>query len=85
MKFNILDENNKFKLGTVITVFNLPNVEKDLVLFSVEDYDAKDFANLEVAYLSKDSNGFDYIEEINDEKVLKSAMKAVKKIIEIVN
>lgn len=85
MKFNILDENNKFKLGTVITVFNLPNVEKDLVLFSVEDYDTKDLANLEVAYLSKDKNGLDYIEEIDDDKVLKSAMKVVKEIIEVVN
>ncbi len=36
---------------------------------------------LEVAYLNKDKDGYNYIEEIDDDKVLKEAMKVVKKVI----
>ena len=39
-------------------------------------------ANLEVAYIIKGRDGYDYLEEINDDKVLKESMKVVKKIIE---
>ena len=56
MEFNILNEKNEFKLGTII-------------------------ASLEVAYLNKDKDGYNYIEEIDDDKVLKEAMKVVKKVI----
>ena len=63
MEFNILNEKNEFKLGTIITVFSLPNTPK------------------EVAYLNKDKDGYNYIEEIDDDKVLKEAMKVVKKVI----
>ncbi len=83
MNFNILNEKNEFKLGTIITIFNIPNVKKDIVLFSIEGYDRNDIANLEVAYLNKDKDGYDYIEEIDDEQVLKAAMKVVKKIIQV--
>lgn len=82
MNFNILNENNEFKLGTIITVFTLPDVKKEIALFSIEGYDRKDMANLQVAYLNKDKDGYDYIEEIDDDKVLKEAMKVVKRIIE---
>ena len=82
MNFNILNENNEFKLGTIITIFKLPDFEKEIALFTVGDYDAKDLVNLEVAYINKDQDGYDYIEEIEDENVLKSAMKVVKKIIQ---
>lgn len=82
MNFNILNEKNEFKLGTIITVFSLPDVKKDIALFSIEGYDRKDLANLEVAYIVKDRDGFDYLEEIHDDKVLKESMKIVKKIIE---
>ena len=82
MNFNILNENNEFKLGTIIPIFKLPDVEKEIALFTVGDYDAKDLVNLEVAYINKDQDGYDYIEEIEDENVLKSAMKVVKKIIQ---
>lgn len=82
MNFNILNEKNEFKLGTIITIFNLPNVKKDIALFSIEGYDRKDLANLEVAYVLKDKDGYDYLEEIDDKEVLKESMKVVKKIIE---
>ena len=80
MEFNILNEKNEFKLGTIITVFSLPNTPKEIVLFSVGDYDSSDTASLEVAYLNKDKDGYNYIEEIDDDKVLKEAMKVVKKV-----
>ena len=51
-------------------------------MFSIEGYDSKDLAGLQVAYLNKDKDGYDYIEEIDDDKVLKEAMKVVKRIIE---
>lgn len=57
----------------------LPNTPKEIVLFSVGDYDSSDTASLEVAYLNKDKDGYNYIEEIDDDKVLKEAMKVVKK------
>lgn len=82
MNFDILNENNEFKLGTIITVFTLPNIKKEIALFSIEGYDRKDMASLQVAYLNKDKDGYDYIEEIDDDKVLKEAMKVVKRIIE---
>ena len=31
MEFNILNEKNEFKLGTIITVFSLPNTPKEIV------------------------------------------------------
>ena len=82
MNFNILNEKNEFKLGTIIAVFSLPDVKNEIALFSIEGYDRKDMANLEVAYIIKGRDGYDYLEEINDDKVLKESMKVVKKIIE---
>ena len=76
MEFNILNEKNEFKLGTIITVFSLPNTPKEIVIFSVGDYDSSDTASLEVAYLNKDKDGYNYIEEIDDDKVLKEAPEA---------
>ena len=81
MKFDILNEKNEFKLGTIITIFNLPNVKKDIALFSIEGYDRKDMASLEVAFITTGSDGYDYLEEIEDEKTLAAAMKVVKKVI----
>ena len=70
MEFNILNEKNEFKLGTIITVFSLPNTPKEIVLFSVGDYDSSDTASLEVAYLNKDKDGYNYIEEIDDDRIV---------------
>ena len=57
MEFNILNEKNEFKLGTIITVFSLPNTPKEIVLFSVGDYDSSDETVREEATGDIDDNG----------------------------
>ena len=64
MEFNIIDENNKFKLGNIISIFKLPNYDKEFVLFSISDFDVDetyvetnssviaDFRNLDHMYQS---------------------------------
>lgn len=84
MEFNVLNEENKFKLGNIITIFKIPEYDKEFVLFSVSDFEDDD-SSLHVAYLLKDKEGYDYIEEIEDAKVLKKATEAVKNIVEAVN
>lgn len=81
MEFNIIDEKNEFKLGDIISIFKLPDDDREIALFSVSDFDG-DESSLNVAYIKTDREGYDYIEEIEDENVLKSAMKVVKKIIQ---
>jgi len=80
MEFNVIDENNKFKIGNVISIFKLPNYDNQFALFSISDFD-EDKVGFQVAYLLKDKNGYDYIEEIQDNETLKAATEAVKKII----
>lgn len=84
MEFNVLNEENKFKLGNIITIFKIPEYDKEFVLFSVSDFEDDD-SSLHVAYLLKDKEGYDYIEEIEDAKVLKKATEAVKNIVEAIN
>lgn len=83
MDFNVIDENNKFKLGNIISIFKLPNYNQEIALFSISDFE-NDEANLQVAYLVKDREGYDYIVEIDDPKVLKEATEAVKEMIEVI-
>jgi len=83
MEFNIIDENNKFKIGNVISIFKLPNYDEQFVLFSVSDFDFDD-SSLQVAYLKKDIEGYDYIDEIEDAYVLKEASEAVKEMIKTI-
>jgi len=83
MEFNIIDENNKFKMGNVISIFKLPNYDEQFVLFSVSDFDDED-SSLQVAYLRKDREGYDYIDEIEDSHVLKDASEAVKDMIKLI-
>lgn len=85
MEFNIINEESKFKLGNILSVFKIPESEKEIVLFSLEGFEYNDESNLQVAYINTDSNGYDYIEEINDDKILKKAMLAVKDIMEVIN
>lgn len=84
MDFNVINENNKFKLGNIISIFKLPKVNREIALFSVEDFD-EDEASLNVAYIDKDPNGYDYLSEIEDEEILKKAMKAVKDMLGVIN
>lgn len=84
MEFNVIDENNKFKIGNIISVFKLPNYDEKFAIFSLSDFDDDDLS-LQVAYLLKDKDGYDYIEEIEDSNVLKTAMEAVKEIMKNIN
>lgn len=84
MEFNIINENNEFKLGEIISIFKLPNDEREIALFSVSDWDGDD-SSLNVAYLKTDEEGYDHIEEIEDENVLKEAMEVVKDMMGVIN
>lgn len=84
MEFNVIDENNKFKIGNIISIFKLPNYNEEFALFSISDFDV-DEASIQVAYLLKDVEGYDYIEEIYDPKVLEDVTEAAKKMINVVN
>ena len=83
MDFNVIDENNKFKLGNIISIFKLPNYSEEFVLYSISDFD-EETAELQVAYLLKDNNGYDYIDEIKDAEVLKEVTSAVKELIKVI-
>lgn len=83
-EFTIINENNEFKKGKVISVFNISNSNREIVLFSSEDFDSEN-ANLQIAYLNIDADGYNYISQIEDEKVLKEAMYIVKDMIEVIN
>jgi len=84
MEFNVINENSEFKLGNIISVFKLPNNDREIVLFSISGFD-DDEGSLQVAYLNTDSEGYDYITEIEDEKVLKKAMKVVGDMMGVIN
>ena len=84
MEFNIINENNEFKLGEIISIFKLPNDERELALFSISDWDGDD-SSLNVAYLKTDEEGYDHIEEIEDENILKEAMEVVKDMMGVIN
>lgn len=84
MEFNVIDENNKFKIGNVISIFKLSNYDNQFALFSVSDFD-DDEVSFQVAYLLKDRNGYDYIEEIKDTETLKAASEAVKEMIKTIS
>lgn len=84
MDFNVINEKNEFKLGNIISIFKIPKVDREIALFSVEDFD-KDDASLNVAYIDTDQNGYDYISEIEDEEILKKAMEVVKDMIGVIN
>lgn len=85
MEFNVINEDSNFKLGKILSVFKIPESEKDIVLFSLEDFNDNDDSSLQVAYLNTDNNGYDYITEIENEKILKKAMKVVKDMIGAIN
>ena len=83
MNFEILNENNEFKLGSIISIFKIPESNKEIALFSVGDYET-DNASLNIAYLNTDNDGYDYITEIEDEKVYKKAMMVVKDMMGVI-
>ena len=84
MDFNVVNENNEFKLGNIISIFRLPDIDREFAVFSIENFDTDD-ASLNVAYINTDSNGFDYLSDIEDEKILKKAMEVVKDMIGVIS
>ena len=84
MEFNIIDEKNEFKLGDIISIFKLPDDDREIALFSVSDFDG-DESSLNVAYIKTDREGYDYIEEIEDEKILKKAKEIVQDMMGVIN
>ena len=84
MEFNVVNENNEFKLGNILSIFKLPGSDREIALFTISAFD-KDDDTLNIAYINKDSDGYDYLEEINDKKVFNAAMRIVKDMIGIIN
>lgn len=84
MEFNVINENSNFKLGNILSVFTIPESEKEIVLFSIEDFDTAEEGSLHIAYLNTDSSGYDYISEIKDEEIEKKAMLVVKDLIGVI-
>ena len=84
MEFNIIDEKNEFKLGDIISIFKIPDDDREIALFSVSVFDG-DESSLNVAYIKTDREGYDYIEEIEDEKILKKAMEIVQDMMGVIN
>ena len=84
MEFDIVNEKNEFKLGNILSIFKVPGCDKEIVLFSVSTFDGED-NTLSIAYLSKDNDGNDYIEEIDNKDIFKRAMLVVKDIVGTIN
>ncbi len=80
MGFNIVDENSVFKLGNIISIFKLPNNDREIALFTITALGTED-PSLNIAYINKDKEGYDYLEEIKDKKVFNEAMLVAKDII----
>ena len=84
MKFKKKKKKSEFKLGNILTVFMLPNSDKPIALFTVSAFD-KDDHSLNIAYIRKDHNGYDHLEEIKDEQIYKDAILVVQDIIKNIN
>ncbi len=84
MEFNVVNENSNFKLGNILSIFKIPESEKEIVLFSLEDFENIDEGSLHIAYLNTDIDGYDYISEIEDENISKKAMLVVKDLIGVI-
>ena len=84
MEFNVIDEKNEFKLGNIMSIFKLPDNDKEIALFSISCFD-RDDDSLNIAYIKKGSDGYDYLEEIEDKEVFKKAMSVVQDIVKTIN
>lgn len=83
MEFNVIDESNSFKIGNILSIFKLPNYNEEFAVFSVSDYE-EDEASINVAYLIKGPDGYDYIDEIRDPDVLRDATEAAMEMIKVI-
>ena len=84
MDFDIVNEKSEFKLGNILSIFKLDNIDKEIALFTISAFD-KDDDTLNIAYINKDKDGYDYLEEINDKKVFNEAMLVVKDMMSMIN
>lgn len=76
-KFKVVDENGLEHDAEVITAFTYK--DKDYLVYSV-DSDAEN-SNILVSRLVKDSEGYDVIEDIEDDNERLEVQKAVKEIL----
>lgn len=76
-KFKVLDENNIEHTAEVITAFSYK--EKEYLVYSVDEDEEK--SNILVSRLIKDSEGYDVIEDIEDEAERAEVQNAVKEIL----
>lgn len=84
MDFDIVNKKSEFKLGNILSIFKLDNIDKEIALFTISAFD-KDDDTLNIAYINKDKDGYDYLEEINDKKVFNEAMLVVKDMMSMIN
>lgn len=76
-KFKVLDENNIEHTAEVITAFSYK--EKEYLVYSVDEDEEK--SNILVSRLIKDSEGYDVIEDIEDEAERAEVQNTVKEIL----
>lgn len=76
-KFKVLDENNIEHTAEVITAFSYK--EKEYLVYSVDEDEEN--SNILVSRLIKDSEGYDVIEDIEDEAERTEVQNAVKEIL----
>ena len=84
MEFNIVNEKNEFKLGNILSIFKLDNSDREIALFTISAFD-RDDDSLNIAYINKDKDGYDYLEEIEDKNVFNEAMLVVKDMMKTIN
>ena len=76
-KFKVIDENNIEHTAEVITAFSYK--EKEYLVYSVDEDEEN--SNILVSRLIKDSEGYDVIEDIEDEAERTEVQNAVKEIL----
>ena len=84
MDFNLVNEKQEFKLGNILTIFKLKDSDNEIALFTINDFDKED-NSLNIAYIKKDKEGYDYLEEINDKKVFNEAMMVARDMMNAIN
>ena len=84
MEFDIVNEQSEFKLGNILSIFKLDGSDREIALFTISAFD-KDDDSLNIAYINKDKDGYDYLEEIEDKNVFNKAILVVKDMMSMIN
>ena len=69
MTFNILNEKYLFKNAVILSVVTCDVSEDKFLLYAVNDYEDNDY-NFMISYLRIDDDGYNYLENINDDDVI---------------